>query len=163
MYYKNSKFYTMKKTLLTLGLFILSLTMSLTSCKKDKNDEPNLTENSITISNDVYPIKSAYLIVDEFENEVDLKFYCDELDFTIDLDGYKELPDGTFELKREGKYTAEADMRYSDKDYDVTGSLTISRTDEIFNITVIGDAYKDRAAKDFTLSYKGEISSAVDR
>ena len=103
------------------------------------------------------------LIVDEFENEVDIKFYCDELDFTIDLDGYKELPDGTFELKREGKYTAEADMRYSDKDYDVTGSLTISRTDEIFNITVIGDAYKDRAAKDFTLSYKGEISSAVDR
>lgn len=137
--------------------------MSLTSCKKDKNDEPNLTENSITISNDVYLIKSAYLIVDEFENEVDIKFYCDELDFTIDLDGYKELPDGTFEIKREGKYTAEADMRYSDKDYDVTGSLTISRTDEIFNITVIGDAYKDRAAKDFTLSYKGEISSAVDR
>lgn len=152
----------MKKTLLTLGLFILTLTMSLTSCKKDKTGEANLTDNSITIDEEVYPIKTVLLIVDEFENEADVKFNCEELEFTIDLNGHKELPDGTFELTREGKYTAEVDMRYSDKDYDVTGSLTISKTDDIFAVTIIGDAYKDRAPKDFTLSYQGKITLAVD-
>lgn len=154
----------MKKTLIYLGLFILTLTMSLTSCKeKGENDEPNLTDNSITIGKDVYPIKSAYLIVDELENEVDVKFNCEELEFSIDLNGHKELPSGTIELTREGKYTADVDMRYSDKDYDVTGALTISKTNEIYNMTIIGDAYKDRTPKDFTLSYQGEISSTVDR
>lgn len=139
------------------------LTMSLTSCKeKGENDEPKLTDNSITIGNDVYPIKSAFLIVDELENEVDVKFNCDELDFSIDLNGHKELPISTIELTREGKYTADADMRYSDVDYDVTGSLTISKTNETFNVTIIGDAYKDRAPKDFTLSYQGEITLTVD-
>ena len=154
----------MKKTLFIAGLFILALATSLTSCNlRGGNDDPALTENSITLGKDVYPITSALLIVDKFENEVDVKFNCDELEFTIDLNGLSTLPVGTLELNRNGKYTAEAETRYSDKDYDVTGNLTVSETSDIFDITVIGKAYRDRGPKDFTLSYKGNLTKLNDR
>lgn len=151
----------MKKTFLFLGLFILSLTMSLTSCNEPEveNNGTNASTNSIIIGNDLYEIKSAMFVADESDKAVEMIFSCNDLVFNIDLEGYDKIPTGTFELTLEGRYTAEADMIFHDYDYEVTGALTISESSNIISVTISGEAYKDRASKKFSLSYQGEFGN----
>ena len=150
----------MKKTLLFLGLFILALTTTLTSCNNsDNNDGHNDSDNHITIGDRHYRINSAFVVADEIDKETELSFYCDDLLFTIDLEGQGKLPTGTFELTREGRYTAEVDMLFHDYDYEITGALTISESSDIIVITISGDAYKDRASKKFSMSFKGKLEN----
>lgn len=152
----------MKKTFLLLGLFILSLTMAMTSCNdpEPENNGHNGTINSIIIGDDSYEIKSAVFVADESDNDAEMIFSCNDLVFNIDLEGYDKIPTGTFELTREGRYTAEADMLFHDYDYEVTGALTISESSNIISVTISGEAYKDRASKKFSLSYQGEFGNS---
>lgn len=148
----------MKKTHLFLGLIILALTTTLTSCNDRDNDNGHdNTHNHIIIGDRSYSINAAFLTEDKHDKETEISFYCDDLLFTIDLEGYEKLPTGTFELTREGRYNAEADMLFHDYDYEITGSLTISETSDNVVITISGDAYKDRNTKKFSLSYKGKL------
>lgn len=148
----------MKKTLLFLGLFILALTM--TSCNNsDNNDGNDDYGNHITIGDRAYHINSAFVVADEIDKETELSFYCDDLIFSIDLEGHGKLPTGTFEITREGRYTAEAEMLFHNYDYEITGALTISETSDIIVITISGDAYKDRASKKFSMSFKGKLEN----
>ena len=157
----------MKKTLLILGLFILALTTTMTSCNEPEpesgqggNNGGNGTiTNSTTIGDDVYEIISAVFVADENENDVELTFNCNDLEINIELDGFDKIPTGTFELTREGKYTAEADMLFQDYDYDITGALTISVSSNVITVTISGDAYKNRSSKKFSLSYQGEFGN----
>ena len=155
----------MKKTLLFLGLFILTLT-TMISCKDSESGSNNNVSgnetNTITIGNREYKINSAMIFADEFENEIELSFYCDDLLFTIDLEGYLVLPTGTFELAREGRYTAEADMLFHDYDYDVTGAMTISESSDVISVIISGNAYKDREPKRFSMTFLGDFVDVVE-
>lgn len=153
----------MKKTLLFLGLFILTLTATLTSCNNSENNDGNdISDNHITIGDHFYRINSAFIVADDIDKETELSFYCDDLLFTIDLEGHGKLPTGTFEITREGRYTAEADMFFHNYDYEISGALTISESSDIIVITISGNAYKDRASKKFSLSFKGNLENNGD-
>lgn len=157
----------MKKTLLILGLSILALTTTMTSCNKSEpesgqsgnNGGGETITNSTSIGNNVYEINSAIFVVDDNENDVELKFNCNDLEINIELDGYDNIPTGTFELTREGKYTAEADMLFQDYDYEITGALTISESSDVITVTISGDAYKDRGPEKFSLTFQGEFEN----
>ncbi len=157
----------MKKTLLILGLFILALTTTMTSCNKSEpesgqgvnNGGGETITNSTSIGDNVYEINSAIFVVDNNENDVELKFNCNDLEINIELDGFDKIPTGTFELTREGKYTAEADMLFQDYDYEITGALTISESSDVITVTVSGDAYKDRGPEKFSLTFQGEFEN----
>ena len=155
----------MKKTLLFLGLFILALT-TIISCKDSESESNNNASsnetNATTIGDHKYKINSAMIFADEFENEIELSFYCDDLLFTIDLEGYMVLPTGTFEITREGRYTAEADMLFHDYAYDVTGALTISESSDVISVTISGNAYKDREPKRFSMTFQGDFVDVVE-
>lgn len=149
----------MKKAFYLMGLLFLSITMTLTSCNQ-KDSAPANEGNSIVLGDDLYNITSARSVIDNSDNEVDLILYCNELTLSIDLDGQNEVAVGVYDLLREGRYTAEVDMNSSDKDYDVTGTLAISKveTDNVYSITISGEAYKDRAPLYFSMVYQGELS-----
>ena len=148
----------MKKTFYLMGLLLLSLTMSLTSCS-EKNTAPENEGNSIVLGDDMYSITSAICTVDNPESEVDLTFYCSDLSFSIELKGEKELAVGVYELSREGRYTGEIDFYNSDREYDATGTLAISETtDGVYTITLSGEAFKDRVGRYLSLVYQGELS-----
>lgn len=151
----------MKKTILFLGLFILALTTALTSCNEPEPEGSN-SNNAITIGNDIHEITSAMFVADEFEKDVEITFFTNDFVFNIELDGYDKIPTGTFELTREGRYTAEADMLFHDYDYEITGALTISESSNVITVTISGDAYKDRASKKFSLNFQGELSNGGD-
>ena len=152
----NNNYY-MKKTFYLMGLLLLSLTMTLTSCNKDQTTENE--GNSIVLGDDMYSITSALCTVDNPESEVDLTFYCNDLSLSIELKGEKELAVGVYELTREGRYTGEIDFYSSDKDYDATGTLAIGETtDGVYTITLSGEALKDRGGRYLSLVYQGEIS-----
>ena len=148
----------MKKTFKLMGLLLLSLTMTLTSCG-DKGPAPANEDNSIVLGDDLYKITSARCVADISDYEAELIFYCNELILTIELEGQTDAAVGAYELLHEGRYTAEIDMVGSDKDYDVTGTLAISReeTDNVYSITISGEAYKDRAPRYFSMVYQGEL------
>lgn len=141
-----------------MGLLLLSLTMSLTSCS-EKDYAPENEGNSIVLGDDMYSITSALCTVDNPESEVDLTFYCSDLSLSIELKGEKELAVGVYELTREGRYTGEIDFYNSDRDYDATGTLAISETtDGVYTITLSGEAFKDRGGRYLSLVYQGELS-----
>lgn len=154
----NNNYY-MKKTFYLMGLLLLSLTMSLTSCN-NKDSAPENEGNSIVLGDDMYNITSALCTVDNPESEVDLTFYCSDLSLSIELKGEKELAVGVYELTREGRYTGEIDFYSSDRDYDATGTLAISidETGSIYTITLSGEAFKDRGGRYLSLVYQGELS-----
>ena len=133
--------------------------MTLTSCNQN-DSAPENEGNSIVLGDDMYNITSALCTVENHESEVDITFYCNDLSLSIELKGEKELAVGVYELAREGRYTGEIDFYSSDKDYDVTGTLAISKaeTDNVYSITISGEAYKDRAPLYFSMVYQGELS-----
>lgn len=155
----------MKKTFLFLGLFILTLATAMTSCTKSNsennngsNNGSNNTKNTIIIGDEVYEINSAFYDNDD-DDDIELIFTCNDLIFDIELDDYAQIPTGTFELTRDGRHTAEVDMLFHDYEYDVTGALTISQSEDVFTITITGDAYKDREVKKFSMTFQGKLNN----
>lgn len=154
----------MKKTFL-LGLFILALTTLMTSCNKSNsennssnngsNNGSGSTSNIIIIGNDVYQINSAFY--DDDDDDIELTFTCNDLIFDIDLDNYDKIPTGTFEITHDGRHTAEVEMLFHDYEYDVTGALTISQSDDVFTITITGVAVEDYIQLPFSCTYEGRL------
>ena len=82
----------MKKTLLLIGLFILSLSTILTSC--DDDDEPViLTNNVITIGDAVSPITS---VTSKTENDdTFIIINTDAMELILEFNGKQSIPTGT--------------------------------------------------------------------
>lgn len=154
--YKSKQLLNMKKTFYLMGLLLLTIAMTLTSCDKPV---PETKENTIVLGDDVYQINSAISIADNSDNDVELVFYCNDITLSVDLEGYKDVAVGVYDLAREGRYTAEVDVLGSDRDFDVTGTLAISIDENnLYNITISGEAYKDRGPRYFSMIYQGELS-----
>lgn len=146
----------MKKTLLLIGLFILSLSTILTSC--DDDDEPViLTNNVITIGDAVSPITS---VTSKTENDdTFIIINTDAMELIFEFDGKQSIPTGTFDITFNGNYNGEITMVWSGVEYTITGNLSISSSNGIYTLAGAGNAFSDYYTfVPFSVYYSGSIN-----
>ncbi len=152
----------MRKSLLLLSV-ITFLLMLLTDCSNAKGDFQGsenqyvATENYINIGENNFPIKSVFSITEENTTKIYIKAY--DINLTIELDDYRNVPVGVFELTNDGKYTAEAEMIGTEFECDLIGSLTIEKDGDIYSVTASGYAFVNRTHVPFSLDFDGTIDA----
>ena len=104
----------MKKTILLIGLLILSLSTILTSCDDD-DETVILTNNVITIGDAVSPITS---VTSKTENDdTFIIINTDAMELIFEFDGKQSIPTGSYELTFNGNYNGEITMAWSGVEY----------------------------------------------
>ena len=145
----------MKKTILLIGLFILSLSTILTSCDDD-DETVILTNNVITIGDAVSPITS---VTSKTENDdTFIIINTDAMELIFEFDGKQSIPTGSFDITFEGNYNGEITMIWSGVEYVLTGNLTITSSNNRYTMTSVGNAFSDYYTfVPFSVYYNGKI------
>lgn len=145
----------MKKTILLIGLFILSLSTILTSCDDD-DETVILTNNVITIGDAVSPITS---VTSKTENDdTFIIINTDAMELIFEFDGKQSIPTGSFDITFEGNYNGEITMIWSGVEYVLTGNLTITSSNNRYTMTSVGNAFSDYYTfVPFSVYYSGNI------
>ena len=145
----------MKKTILLIGLLILSLSTILTSCDDD-DDNVILTNNVITIGDAISPITS---VTSKTENDdTFIIINTDAVELIFEFDGKQSIPTGSFDLTLNGNYTGEITMLWSGVEYVLTGNLTITSSNNRYTMTCAGNAFSDYYTfVPFSVYYSGNI------
>ena len=145
----------MKKTILLIGLFILSLSTILTSCDDD-DETVILTNNVITIGDAVSPITS---VTSKTENDdTFIIINTDAMELIFEFDGKQSIPTGSFDITFEGNYNGEITMIWSGVEYALTGNLTITSSNNRYTMTSVGNAFSDYYTfVPFSVYYSGNI------
>lgn len=146
----------MKKTILLIGLFILTLPMFFTSCNDDDVENIILTNNIITIGDAISPITS---VSSKIENDnTYIVVNTNAMQSVFEFDKKQSIPTGSFQLTFNGDYNGEITMTWSGVEYVLTGDLDISLSDDIYTISAVGNAFLDYYTfVPFTLYYNGKI------
>ena len=146
----------MKKTILLIGLLILSLSTILTSCDDD-DDNVILTNNVITIGDAISPITS---VTSKTENDdTFIIINTDAVELIFEFDGKQSIPTGSFDLTLNGNYTGEITMLWSGVEYVLTGNLTITSSNNRYTMTCAGNAFSDYYTfVPFSVYYSGSIN-----
>ena len=145
----------MKKTILLIGLLILSLSTILTSCDDD-DETVILTNNVITIGDAVSPITS---VTSKTENDdTFIIINTDAMELIFEFDGKQSIPTGSFDITFEGNYNGEITMIWSGVEYVLTGNLTITSSNNRYTMTSVGNAFSDYYTfVPFSVYYSGNI------
>ena len=145
----------MKKTILLIGLLILSLSTILTSCDDD-DETVILTNNVITIGDVISPITS---VSSKTENDVTfIVINTDALELIFEFNGKQNIPTGNFDITFNGSYNGEITMVWPGVEYILTGNLTITSSDGTYTLAGTGNAFSDYYTfVPFSLYYNGNI------
>ncbi|MBR5215394.1 MAG: hypothetical protein IKV80_04125 [Bacteroidales bacterium] len=146
----------MKKTILLIGLIILSLSAILTSCDDD-DENVILTNNVITIGDAISPITSV-----NSKTENDATFIIintDAMELIFEFDGKQSIPTGDFRLTFDGKNTGVLTMVWSGIEYVLIGDLSISKSNGAYTLNASGNAFSDYYTfVPFGIYYNGSIN-----
>ena len=146
----------MKKTILLIGLLILSLSTILTSCDDD-DDNVILTNNVITIGDAISPITSVSSKTENDDTFIIIN--TDAVELIFEFDGKQSIPTGSFDLTLNGNYTGEITMLWSGVEYVLTGNLTITSSNNRYTMTCAGNAFSDYYTfVPFSVYYSGNIN-----
>lgn len=148
----------MKKTLLLIGLFILTLPLVFTSCNDNDDENVILTNNTITIGDAISPITSV-----SSKTENDNAFIIvntDAMELIFEFDNKQSIPTGNFALTPDGNYTGEITMVWTGVEYVLIGDLNISISNDIYTISAVGNAFLDYYTfVPFSIYYNGKINN----
>ncbi|MBQ8222490.1 MAG: hypothetical protein IJZ87_03960 [Bacteroidales bacterium] len=148
----------MKKTILLIGLFILTLPLIFTSC--DENDGPDeviLTSNVITIGDAISPITS---VLNKTENDdTYIIVNTDAMELILEFDKKQSIPTGNLQLTFNGDNNGEITMIWSGVEYVLAGDISISLSNDVYTISAAGNAFLDYYTfVPFSLYYNGKIA-----
>ena len=145
----------MKKTILLIGLLILSLSTILTSCDDD-DETVILTNNVITIGDAVSPITS---VTSKTENDdTFIIINTDAMELVFEFDKKESIPTGDYALTFDGKNTGVLTMVWSGVEYVLIGDLSISKSNGTYTLNASGNAFYDYYTfVPFSLYYNGKI------
>lgn len=146
----------MKKTILLIGLFILSLSTVLTSCDND-DETVILTNNVITIGDAISPITS---VTSKTENDdTFIIINTDAMELIFKFNDNQSIPTGSFDITFNGNYNGEITMVWSGVEYTISGKLAISSSNSRYTLTGAGNAFSDYYTfVPFSLYYNGSIN-----
>ena len=146
----------MKKTILLIGLFILSLSTILTSCDDD-DENVILTNNVVTIGDAISPITSVSTKTENDDTFIIVN--TDALELILEFNGKQSIPTGSFDITFNGNYNGEITMVWSGVEYIMTGNLTISSSNGRYTLSAAGNAFSDYYTfVPFSVYYNGSIN-----
>lgn len=147
----------MKKTVLLIGLFILTLSTLLTSCDDNENDNVILTDNVITIGDAISPITSVSSKTENDDTFIIVN--TDAMQLIFEFNDKQSIPTGNFSLTFDGNYNGEIIMVWSGVEYVLTGNLSISSSNNTYTLVAAGNAFLDYYTfVPFTIYYNGNIN-----
>lgn len=147
----------MKKTVLLIGLFILTLSTLLTSCDDNENDNVILTDNVITIGDAISPITSVSSKTENDDTFIIVN--TDAMQLIFEFNDKQSIPTGNFSLTFDGNYNGEIIMVWSGVEYVLTGNLSISSSNNTYTLVAAGNAFLDYYTfVPFTIYYNGIIN-----
>lgn len=151
----------MKKTILFIGLFILTLSTLLTSCDEDRPIGEIQSDNVITMGDVISPITSISSKSDN--NDTYIIVNTETMNVVLKFKDKKEIPTGTFKLSLDGDNEAVVNMIYSGIEYDLIGNISISLSKNIYTINLYGNAFNSLYPYiQFTLDYHGMIGDSIN-
>ena len=145
----------MKKTLLLIGLLILSFSTRLTSCDDD-DETVILTNNVITIGDAVSPITSVNSKTEDEDTFIVIN--TDAMELVFEFDNKESIPTGDIGLTFNGNNTGVLTMVWSGVEYILIGDLNISKSNDTYTLNASGNAFYDYYTfVPFSLYYNGKI------